>query len=75
MTLIFRSPGISIQGVSCFVPCTITLTRKRNKLHLLGVSTLVLGPLAVVDVVEVGLELAILLKFLGQRHPDLVQIP
>ncbi|KAJ8436375.1 hypothetical protein Cgig2_032196 [Carnegiea gigantea] len=51
-TLIFRSLGISIQGVSGLIPCTITLTGRRNKLHHLGVSALVLGPLALIDVVE-----------------------
>ncbi|KAJ8437662.1 LOW QUALITY PROTEIN: hypothetical protein Cgig2_028600 [Carnegiea gigantea] len=66
-TLIFRRPDISIQGVSCLVPCTITLTERRKKLHLLGGSAFVLGPLALIYVAEVGLEVAILLKFLGQR--------
>ncbi|KAJ8445064.1 hypothetical protein Cgig2_022584 [Carnegiea gigantea] len=51
--LIFKSPGISIQGVSYLIPCTVTLTRRRNKLLVLGVSALVLGPLALVDVVEI----------------------
>ncbi|KAJ8441485.1 hypothetical protein Cgig2_011162 [Carnegiea gigantea] len=48
--------NISIQGVSCLIPCTITLAGRRNKLHLLGVLALVLGPLALVEVVEVGLK-------------------
>ncbi|KAJ8425914.1 LOW QUALITY PROTEIN: hypothetical protein Cgig2_033855 [Carnegiea gigantea] len=30
----------------CLIPCTITLTERRNKLHLLVVSALILGPLA-----------------------------
>ncbi|KAJ8441090.1 LOW QUALITY PROTEIN: hypothetical protein Cgig2_000351 [Carnegiea gigantea] len=33
-------------------PCSITLTRRRNKLHLLGVSALFLSPLALVNIVE-----------------------
>ncbi|KAJ8446501.1 LOW QUALITY PROTEIN: hypothetical protein Cgig2_027463 [Carnegiea gigantea] len=49
---IMRSPDISIQGVSYLIPCTITLTGRRKKLHLLGVSVLVVGPLTLVDVVE-----------------------
>ncbi|KAJ8432897.1 hypothetical protein Cgig2_014484 [Carnegiea gigantea] len=64
--------------ISCLIPCTLTLTltliKRRNKLHLLGVSTFVLDSLVLVYVVEVGLEIAILLKFLGQRHQDLAQI-
>ncbi|KAJ8423578.1 LOW QUALITY PROTEIN: hypothetical protein Cgig2_002907 [Carnegiea gigantea] len=73
-TLIFRSPSISIRGVSRPIPCAITLTGRRNKLHLFRVLALVLGPLALVHVVEVGLEGDVLLKFSGQRHQDLVQI-
>ncbi|KAJ8428287.1 LOW QUALITY PROTEIN: hypothetical protein Cgig2_027419 [Carnegiea gigantea] len=73
-TLIFRSLGISIQGVIHLIPCLITLTRRRNKLHLFEVSALVLGPLALVNVVEVGLEVAVFLKFLGQRHQDLAYL-
>ncbi|KAJ8432236.1 hypothetical protein Cgig2_007637 [Carnegiea gigantea] len=75
MTLLLRSKGLSIQGVSCLIPYTLTLTRSRNKFHLLGVSALVLGPLAFIYVVEGGLEIDILLKFLRQRHQDLAQIP
>ncbi|KAJ8444600.1 LOW QUALITY PROTEIN: hypothetical protein Cgig2_023663 [Carnegiea gigantea] len=52
MTLIFRSHDISIQEVSCLIRCVINLTKRRNKLHLLGVSALVLSPLALVGVVE-----------------------
>ena len=66
MTLLLRSPGISIQGVSCLIPCTLTLARRRNKFHLVGVATFVLGPLALVYVVEACLKIAILLKFLSQ---------
>ncbi|KAJ8435429.1 hypothetical protein Cgig2_013927 [Carnegiea gigantea] len=51
-TLIFRSPGISIQGVSCLIPYTITLIGRRYKLHVLGVLAVVLGLLVLVDVVE-----------------------
>ncbi|KAJ8438791.1 hypothetical protein Cgig2_023825 [Carnegiea gigantea] len=73
--LIIRSPGISIQGVSCLIPCTITLAGRRNKLHLVEVAALILSLLMLVDVVEVGLVVAILLKFVGQLHQELVQIP
>ncbi|KAJ8444577.1 hypothetical protein Cgig2_013856 [Carnegiea gigantea] len=68
VTLIFRSLSISIQGVSHLIAWTITFTERRDNLDLLRVSTLSLGPLALVDIVEVGLEVANLLKFLGQRH-------
>jgi len=47
------------------IPCTFTLSRGRNKLHLLGVLAFIPGPLAVIYVVEVGLEIAILLKFMS----------
>ncbi|KAJ8422875.1 hypothetical protein Cgig2_013748 [Carnegiea gigantea] len=51
-TLVFKGPDISIQGVGRLIPCTITLTGRRDKLHLLGISTLVLSSLALVDIVE-----------------------
>ncbi|KAJ8431003.1 hypothetical protein Cgig2_025685 [Carnegiea gigantea] len=35
MTLPLRSLGLSIQGVSCLIPCTLTLAKRRNKFHLL----------------------------------------
>ncbi|KAJ8451341.1 hypothetical protein Cgig2_014113 [Carnegiea gigantea] len=75
MTLLLRSLGLSIQGVSYLIPCTLTFARSRNKFHLLRVTAFVLGSLALVYVVEVGLEIDILLKFLNQRHEDFEQIP
>ncbi|KAJ8428789.1 hypothetical protein Cgig2_009974 [Carnegiea gigantea] len=75
MSLLLRSPSLSIEGVSCLIPCALTLTRKRNKFHLLGVSAFILDLLAVVCEVEVGVEIVILLKLLSQHHQDLVQIP
>jgi len=36
---------------------------------------LVLGPLVLIYMVEVGFEVAILLEFLSQRHQDFAQIP
>ncbi|KAJ8428637.1 LOW QUALITY PROTEIN: hypothetical protein Cgig2_017136 [Carnegiea gigantea] len=59
----------------CLIPCTLTLARRRNKFHLLGVTAFVLGLLALVYVVEVGLEITILLKFLSQRNQNFMQIP
>ncbi|KAJ8429209.1 hypothetical protein Cgig2_012337 [Carnegiea gigantea] len=44
MTLLLRSLGLSIQGVSYLIPYTLTLARRRNKFHLLGVMAFVLGP-------------------------------
>ncbi|KAJ8422439.1 hypothetical protein Cgig2_019156 [Carnegiea gigantea] len=52
ITLILRSPGLSIQVISCLIPCTLTFTRRRNKFHLLGVTTFILGPLALIHVVK-----------------------
>ncbi|KAJ8442133.1 hypothetical protein Cgig2_011323 [Carnegiea gigantea] len=52
MTLILRSLGLSIQGVSGLIPCTLTLTGRRNKFHLLKVSAFVAGPLALIYVIE-----------------------
>ncbi|KAJ8433388.1 hypothetical protein Cgig2_019178 [Carnegiea gigantea] len=51
-TLIFRSPDVSIQGVSCLISRTITLTKRTNKLHLFRVSALMPGPLALIYVVK-----------------------
>ncbi|KAJ8433874.1 hypothetical protein Cgig2_021257 [Carnegiea gigantea] len=79
LTLLLRS--LSIQGVSCLIPYTLTLARRRNIFHLLEVTTFVLGPLALVYVVEVGLEIAILLKFLSRvtrtlrKYPEPLQAP
>ncbi|KAJ8446514.1 LOW QUALITY PROTEIN: hypothetical protein Cgig2_027476 [Carnegiea gigantea] len=52
MTLLLRSPGLSIHGVGCLVPCTLALTERGNKLHLLGVTTFIFGLLTVVHVGE-----------------------
>ncbi|KAJ8450531.1 hypothetical protein Cgig2_020168 [Carnegiea gigantea] len=52
MTLLLRSPGLSIQGVGCLVPCTLALTRRRDKLHFLGITAFIFGPLTLVHVVE-----------------------
>ncbi|KAJ8431172.1 hypothetical protein Cgig2_019848 [Carnegiea gigantea] len=70
MTLLLRSPGLSIQGVGCLVPCALTLTGRRDKLHILGVMAFIFGPLTLIYVVEVSLKIAVLLKLLGQRHQD-----
>ncbi|KAJ8438938.1 LOW QUALITY PROTEIN: hypothetical protein Cgig2_012833 [Carnegiea gigantea] len=45
MTVLLKSLDLSIQGVSCLIPYTLTLTlaRRRNKFHLLGFSAFVLG--------------------------------
>ncbi|KAJ8427427.1 hypothetical protein Cgig2_019039 [Carnegiea gigantea] len=64
--LLLRSPGLSIPGVGGFVPCVLTLSGRRDKLHLLKVTALIGGPLMLIHVVEVGLEIAILLKLMGQ---------
>ncbi|KAJ8438375.1 LOW QUALITY PROTEIN: hypothetical protein Cgig2_006293 [Carnegiea gigantea] len=61
----------ALSSKGCLIPFTITLTGRRNKLQLLGVSALVLRLLVLVDVVEVGLKVATLMKFLGQYHQDL----
>jgi len=63
--LLLRSPDLSIQGVGGFVPYVLTLGRMRDKLHLLRVTTLIGGALTLIHIVEVGLEIAILLKVLG----------
>jgi len=62
MTLLLISPGLSIQGVGCLVPCALNLVGRRDKLHLLG---LILSPLTLVHIVEVGLTIVVLLKLLG----------
>ncbi|KAJ8437658.1 hypothetical protein Cgig2_028596 [Carnegiea gigantea] len=67
LTVLFlRSPSLSIQGVDRFVPRAITLTRKEDKFDLLGVPTLGLGLQALIDIMDVGLEVGVLLKFLSQ---------
>jgi len=70
MPLLFRSPGLSIQGVDGLIPCVFTLSGRRDKLHLLKVMALIGGTLTLIRVVEVGLKIAILLKLLGQCHYD-----
>ncbi|KAJ8438964.1 LOW QUALITY PROTEIN: hypothetical protein Cgig2_018875 [Carnegiea gigantea] len=45
MILLLRSPGLSIQGVGCLVLCTLALTGRGDKLHLLRVTTFIFGPL------------------------------
>ncbi|KAJ8420565.1 hypothetical protein Cgig2_011053 [Carnegiea gigantea] len=62
LTLLLRSLGLNIQGVSRLVPCAFTFTRRRNKFHLF-------------EMAFVGFEIAVLLKFLSQRLQDLAQIP
>ncbi|KAJ8445627.1 LOW QUALITY PROTEIN: hypothetical protein Cgig2_018568 [Carnegiea gigantea] len=71
MTLLLRSPDLSIQGVGCLVPYALTIAGRRDKLHLLGVTAFILGPLTLVHIVELGLKIAVLLKRLGQRRQDL----
>ena len=75
ITLILRSPGLKIQRFSYLIHCTLTLTRSKNKFHFFGVSAFILGLLALVYVVEAGLEIDVLLKFLSQHHQNLMQIP
>ncbi|KAJ8430631.1 hypothetical protein Cgig2_008311 [Carnegiea gigantea] len=70
MLLLLRSLDLSIQGVGGLVPCVLTLGRRRDELHLLRITTLIGGPLMLIHVVEVGLEIAILLKRVGQCHQD-----
>ncbi|KAJ8435716.1 LOW QUALITY PROTEIN: hypothetical protein Cgig2_002673 [Carnegiea gigantea] len=41
-------------GVGCLVPCTLTLAGRRDKLHLLGVTTFIFGPLTLIHIVECG---------------------
>ncbi|KAJ8431116.1 LOW QUALITY PROTEIN: hypothetical protein Cgig2_004707 [Carnegiea gigantea] len=74
MPLLVRSPNLSIQGVGGLVPYVLTLGGRRDKLHLLRVTALICGPLTLIHVVEVGLKIAILLKFLGRRHQYFEQI-
>ncbi|KAJ8426186.1 LOW QUALITY PROTEIN: hypothetical protein Cgig2_010823 [Carnegiea gigantea] len=62
MALIFRSLGLSIQGIGRLIFRAIPLAGKGDKLHLFWVSTLGLGLLALVDIMEVGLEVVILLE-------------
>jgi len=68
--LLLKSPGSGIQGVDGFVPCVLILGGRRNKLHLFRVMALIGRPLTLIHTVEVGLEVAILLKLLGQGQQD-----
>ncbi|KAJ8429993.1 hypothetical protein Cgig2_033918 [Carnegiea gigantea] len=52
MTLLLKSLGFSIQGFRCLIPCTLTLARRSNKFHLLGVPAFILGLLALIYAVE-----------------------
>ncbi|KAJ8424064.1 hypothetical protein Cgig2_028737 [Carnegiea gigantea] len=60
--LIIRRLGLSIQRVGYFAFQTIPLTERWDELHFFEVPTLGLGPLALIYVVEVGLEVVILLE-------------
>ncbi|KAJ8422412.1 LOW QUALITY PROTEIN: hypothetical protein Cgig2_023436 [Carnegiea gigantea] len=71
MALFLRTLSYSIQGVGGLVPYLFTLPGRRDKLHLLRVTTVICGRLTLVHVVEVGLKIAVLLKLLGQLHQEL----
>ena len=47
----------------------------RDKLHLLKVAALCGGPLALIHIVKVGLEVIVILKLNGQGQHDLVEVP
>ncbi|KAJ8436309.1 LOW QUALITY PROTEIN: hypothetical protein Cgig2_005233 [Carnegiea gigantea] len=68
MTLFLKSHGLSIYRVGCIVPYTPALTRRGDKLYFLGVTAFIFGPLTLIHVVEASLEIAVFLKFWGQRY-------
>ncbi|KAJ8446959.1 hypothetical protein Cgig2_006587 [Carnegiea gigantea] len=74
-TLIFGGPSVSVQGVGCLILWAVTITRRGDELDFFRISPLGFGPRAFIHVIEVGLEVGIILKFLGQRDHDLVQAP
>ncbi|KAJ8432307.1 LOW QUALITY PROTEIN: hypothetical protein Cgig2_019236 [Carnegiea gigantea] len=52
--LLLRSLGLSIQGVGCLIPCTLSLAGRRDKLYPLRVTTFILGPLTLVHIAKQG---------------------
>ncbi|KAJ8452573.1 LOW QUALITY PROTEIN: hypothetical protein Cgig2_004909 [Carnegiea gigantea] len=75
MLLSLRSTGLSFHGVDGLVPGNLALIQRGDKLHLLRVATLRGGPLALVHVVKVGLEVIVILKLFGQGQHDLTEVP
>jgi len=73
MALIFRGLSVSVQGVGCLVLWAV-ISPERDELDFLRISPLDFGPLALIHVMEVILKVGIILKFLGQRHHDLMQV-
>jgi len=71
LILLLRSLGLGFQGVSGLVPSILALGGRRDKLHLLRVIALNGSPLALIHVLEVSSEVAIILKLVGQGHHDL----
>ncbi|KAJ8440419.1 hypothetical protein Cgig2_017652 [Carnegiea gigantea] len=67
--LIFGSLGLSIQGIGRLAFQAIPLAGRWDKLHLFWVPTLGLSLLMLVDVIEVGLKVVILLKVWSQCTP------
>ncbi|KAJ8422558.1 hypothetical protein Cgig2_005756 [Carnegiea gigantea] len=63
--LIFRSPSVSVQRVGRLVFWAVSLTRKGDELDLLRISPLGFGPLALIHIIEVSLEVGVIPKFLG----------
>ncbi|KAJ8425281.1 hypothetical protein Cgig2_027583 [Carnegiea gigantea] len=77
--LLLRSLGLSFQRVGGFIPSILALGGRRDKFHLLRVTALNGGPLALIHVVEVpegvGATLLVaLLLSLGRINPSLLQL-
>ncbi|KAJ8421648.1 LOW QUALITY PROTEIN: hypothetical protein Cgig2_019221 [Carnegiea gigantea] len=75
MLLLRRSPGLDFQGVGGLALGNLALGRKSNKLHLLKVTTLHVGPLTLIYVVEVGLKVTTVLRLADQGQHNLTKVP
>ncbi|KAJ8449200.1 LOW QUALITY PROTEIN: hypothetical protein Cgig2_027202 [Carnegiea gigantea] len=71
VTLLLRSPGLSIQGVSGFIPCVLTLGGRRHKPHLLRVTTVIGSPLMLIPYSGGRLRNSYPLKTLRPASPGL----